>query len=512
MDRAIVGVAMTTTRRKPTWQQLCREHAVDMAHAKAVKRLAVELFHATRPWHQLPDSLLPILDVGALLHNVGLQDDPPNHHTRGREIILERGLAHFDLQQTAMIACLVVFHRKRARAGREPLFELIPTEQWLPTLLLAAILRVADGLDYSQDGAMRIVSARECSSGIALIASGEESADAAGNIARANRKADLWNATADIPIAVYSDDDAPASRVWLTPSHSIGEAAPRMLRFYFEQLAAHAGEGSAHTVTDIHQARVATRRMRSALKVFSEAFPPEEIEPFTADLRWIAGLLGDVRDDDVFRSAVEKAAATLSLSNEGTVVRLLAETGRERDAHLALLRSGLHSQRFQELLRSLPPCLAALENREVPSPTLGDRAPRLLRRQWKRVRRWRDHIAERPEPETLHELRIAIKRLRYTADFLRGLYGDGLDELLSDCTALQDMLGEIHDVDVFTARLDAHAPASAEDLRVVHALVVHWLREQAALRGEFAHRWCEFAGRTAHRRLLSVFADGMLSS
>jgi triphosphatase len=203
----------------------------------------------------------------------------------------------------------------------------------------------------------------------------------------------------------------------------------------------------------VHQMRVGVRRLRSALALFGAVLPEVQIAPLKDDLRWLGGELGPARDLDVF------LADTLEpLANH---FRDLPELKRLRDEALLLraesyerVRAAVDSRRYTELVLRLGRFLAARswrnqaldpDSAQLFQPAR-ERTRPLLARRYKKVRRLGKRLRELTVPEK-HALRIQVKKLRYAAEFLRGLHpGKAADKLVQRASRLQDGLGHLNDV------------------------------------------------------------------
>ncbi|PMP83441.1 MAG: hypothetical protein C0184_05295, partial [Chloroflexus aggregans] len=167
-------------------EQLLVAYRVDRAHARQVANHALTLFDALSVSHMWSARARSLVEAGALLHNVGLTTDPPEHHLVGRDIILRHDLG--DETAQAIIAAIVALHRRKPRARIEPTILCLNKRYRELALQLAAIVRVADGFDYSQSQTTQLqVTAQH--GRLSLIASGPH---AAVDSERALTKADLW--------------------------------------------------------------------------------------------------------------------------------------------------------------------------------------------------------------------------------------------------------------------------------------------------------------------------------
>ncbi len=211
-----------------------------------------------------------------------------------------------------------------------------------------------------------------------------------------------------------------------------------------------AGACAGVTPVPVHQMRVATRRLRSALTVLKHVAAFPDLAPLSAALRDTAARLGAARDWDVFLGGTAKRIE-LAFPDEPRVRALLAAARRRRHAAYAELRAYLSSAAFRELEVGLA-CASVLrpwEREDTPDPRLHQDttvfAGMALDHQVKRVRRAGRGLATL-SIESLHELRKDCKRLRYTAEFFLPLFPDKpARRFVKQLAALQEELGALND-------------------------------------------------------------------
>lgn len=191
-----------------TLDTLMTRYDVDTAHARHVADLALTLFDATKDIHGLPSRMRQLLEVGALLHNVGLHIDQPLHHIIGRDIVLDVSLPELDAEEQAIVACLVAFHRKKVHPEFEPAYLRLRKKDQQHALRLAAMLRIADGLDYSESQTTQIRACTATASQVTLHLCGVQSAE---NGERALKKADLWRKVLQRELAIALDTASSAT-------------------------------------------------------------------------------------------------------------------------------------------------------------------------------------------------------------------------------------------------------------------------------------------------------------
>ena len=172
--------------------ELFRRHRVDMEHARHVAELALALFDRAREHHGLTEASRRFLEQGALLHNVGLNADPDRHHSAGRDILLETPLVEFSEEQRRMLAAMIYLHRKpiTPKKLKKKWVADLPAAQRREALEMAALIRMADGLDYSLSQTTRVTGARASTARIEIIVAGPQ---AEMDAVRAQEKADLWD-------------------------------------------------------------------------------------------------------------------------------------------------------------------------------------------------------------------------------------------------------------------------------------------------------------------------------
>jgi hypothetical protein len=189
-------------------EALCQQYRVDMAHAKHISALATQIFDATEAVHRLAPNMRPLLEAAALVHNIAYEIDPPNHHLRGRDILMNTPLRGFSDDERRILACTTSFHRKKVHPDAEPVYTALPEDLRRDVLALSAILRIADGLDHSQTQSTVIDALHLNANQVEIVVSGEHAAEDA---AQAQKKADLWAKVFPVPVRILPASIAPSS-------------------------------------------------------------------------------------------------------------------------------------------------------------------------------------------------------------------------------------------------------------------------------------------------------------
>lgn len=198
----------------------------------------------------------------------------------------------------------------------------------------------------------------------------------------------------------------------------------------------------------IHQMRVATRRLRAALRLFAPLLPSTLPATITDPLRELMELLGRARDLDVLLTEIAEPVLK-ALPDEPRLAALVGIiTARRFDARSAALHF-LGEQRYGASLLQVLAALHGLEESAAATATgltLIDFANSRLRRLRNKVRTLAAR-ARTDDPASLHALRIAIKRLRYALEFFAPLASPkAMRRMLAQLASLQDTLGQINDL------------------------------------------------------------------
>src|SRR5262249_54515903 len=208
-------------------------------------------------------------------------------------------------------------------------------------------------------------------------------------------------------------------------------------------------------IEEVHQMRVATRRLRGALRVFGDILPPEA-GTLHDELRWIADRLAPARDLDVQLERLGSTADELGLE-AGHIRPYRSWLEAERRKVQAALDEALSSTRFGRLLQ----LLKSQQEWTTQLTIAEDDGPRRLRRAYKRLKRRAGELDANSSTADLHKVRIRAKWLRYTAEFFEPAYGQPARRLAQRAVVLQDLLGDFQDGVVSTQRIHEAVDAAA---------------------------------------------------
>lgn len=123
----------------------------DWPHARQVMCLSTQLFEATLSLHYLDRSALYLLERAAFLHNAGTLIEQRHHHKHSFRLIKETSLPDFTDEERHEIACIARYHRRALPSKDHREFAALSPVARKRVSSLAALLRIADALDYHHD-------------------------------------------------------------------------------------------------------------------------------------------------------------------------------------------------------------------------------------------------------------------------------------------------------------------------------------------------------------------------
>jgi CHAD domain-containing protein len=250
----------------------------------------------------------------------------------------------------------------------------------------------------------------------------------------------------------------------------------------------------------VHQARVATRRLRSDLKTFGPVLDPVWNRHTRSELRWIGAILGAVRDIDVLGARVPTPAETaLDCRGEDEIRARLAARRRESSNELA---GALRSDRYLNLLDRLH---AGMSSPRFSVDGHGEKAtvrglgpdeparhalPLLLGIHWEKLRRRVAKTGSVPTDTQLHRIRIGSKQLRYGAEVAEPIMGKTARRTARRAEDVQTILGDHHDAVAAVHWLEQiPADGTTEASFVAGGMAADARRRQADLRKQWRGAW-----------------------
>jgi inorganic triphosphatase YgiF len=237
----------------------------------------------------------------------------------------------------------------------------------------------------------------------------------------------------------------------------------------------------------VHQARVAVRRLRSAIRLWEPILPEEFVARFESRWQDFAGSLGDARNWDVFFS--ETLPTLRQFFPTGAEIDSLTRHAQRRCRSCRrAVKATLKSTEYSRLLLDFTAAVLALP--ESDAGKLEKFVPRCLNKRAKRVNE-RAELAVTGDVAARHRLRVAFKQLRYALEFFTTLLtGPTLPNYHHSATALQELLGTLNDLAVAT-QLVAEALPGKKGQAIEAWLLARGeslLPELATVLGDFQHQ------------------------
>jgi inorganic triphosphatase YgiF len=267
---------------------------------------------------------------------------------------------------------------------------------------------------------------------------------------------------------------------------------------------------SGDAVTAIHQMRVALRRLRALLGLFQRSFPCAEFLTFRTTAKAIAGILGEARNWDVFLELLRNGPVKAFPENSG-LAEIMEQSEQHRKAAYAGVRKLLAAPETTRFVLSLQAfvvrhgwrnTLAPEALSRLTEPAINFTIANLNRMQGKLARRGKNLGGFAPHQR--HEIRIALKKIRYAADVFAGVFaGSELRGHTNITARLQDQLGIFNDMITaqdMVARLDTSSPAA----NFATGIITGWCGHSATQDDEaLATAWKKF------RKLKPLASSGL---
>lgn len=234
----------------------------------------------------------------------------------------------------------------------------------------------------------------------------------------------------------------------------------RQVRQLTEQLD---GIRQGEDIECIHRARVASRRLRAALRMFCDCWGRKKIESWREQIRRITRSLGSARDKDVqIEFLCGMLGATADRAHVPGVARILAQAEQQREL---LQPSVLEAVRRLEASKVLHAMQAATKKILAspaaegiePSDFTYDQTRQFVLQRLEQMLLDQDSLDDPDDYRNHHAMRIAAKRLRYTLEIAKPNYGGQLDGIIEATKKVQSLLGDVHDCDVWLRHLGTFA-------------------------------------------------------
>ncbi|MBK8823517.1 MAG: Ppx/GppA family phosphatase [Anaerolineales bacterium] len=144
--------------REQVWTSALRlgeKYQFDREHAELVSYLAGRLFDQSQDLHELDDENKLLLEVAALLHDIGHFINTVDHHKHGYYILKANPLIGLTEERQNIVANIIQYHRKATPSLQDDNFRSLHPKDRLIVIKLSALMRLADGLDVSHTGRVK---------------------------------------------------------------------------------------------------------------------------------------------------------------------------------------------------------------------------------------------------------------------------------------------------------------------------------------------------------------------
>lgn len=339
--------------------------------------------------------------------------------------------------------------------------------------------------------------------------------------------------TARPPEAALRTPKERKTRPGVRTTDTMAAAADKILLFHLERMIEREeGTRLGRDIEELHDMRVATRRMRAALRLLDPFLDAESMRPFLRALRRTGRTLGAVRDLDVFWEKSEHYLQGLPDGHLADLDPLLSaweeEHARRRTEMLAYLDGrayGAFKERFARFLDEpgAGALKVVLDTGGVRPYRVVDVLPYLLYEHAAEVWAYDEHTKGPLVPLVrFHHLRMAAKGLRYAFEFFQEVLGPGAKDLISAVRRLQDHLGDLQDAVVTCNVLRDYltwgtwGPPNVGKVSMPDSVVVapgvaaYMAARQSELQrlvNTFPDVWADVSGPDFRRRLAGVVAE-----
>lgn len=486
----------TTDFKEWSLEALLEYYGADNCQAEKARNNALTLFDELSMYHFLGQEEREILGIAAFLKDIAALAFPEEETQISTEILLSHPIKGLKTWEILMLALIIELQNPCIRE-KNCISILNTSSIKLPAglqnkaLTLAAILRPVNAFNSSykiQQG-----KAKQLQNAIEIEVIGEENQKF---VKKGEKKGELWRYLFERKLTFVQATDREIidmeekkeesaakeageettekfkeeaekekkaekkkrklKKVTVKPTDSMAGLASRIFSYQFSSMLAHEkGTIKGEDIEELHDMRVAVRRMRAASKIFEQYVDFNQLEPHLKELRKTLGVLGEVRDLDVFREKAENYLKTLSAEHEHDLDPLFTIISEKREKARIEMRDYLESDKHNRFKQEFATLLSSPEALTLPTTNkkhdalphrVIDVLPAILYARMADITAYSEWVEGPYLPiARLHRLRIAAKGIRYTLEFFESVLGEDAKTLIQDFKTLQDHLGNLHD-------------------------------------------------------------------
>jgi CHAD domain-containing protein len=281
---------------------------------------------------------------------------------------------------------------------------------------------------------------------------------------------------------------------------TVDEAARRSITTRLGEVRAFEGRiNGVAEADDVHDMRVASRRLRAALELFDRK---RQFRRAEKSVRALGDALGEVREIHVQLAWLRESSKQLAEKDRAGLETLRAEREAKLPRRIERLQAAL-GEWSSDGVATVEAALTALD---IGGRLGGRRIRGRVNRRLKSVKQRVAAVLKSSDPRSAHRLRIGAKKLRYLAELCQPAFPAEMDAAIDRVSPLQETLGELHDADVhvpliekFLVRADAAAQPGALSL----------LRNEMAKRELLASQLCDALAQLRDEKTLEQLRDAL---
>ena len=264
----------------------------------------------------------------------------------------------------------------------------------------------------------------------------------------------------------------------------------------------------------VHSMRVASRRLRSALRDFTPYLRKRALSAMLKELKDIADALGEVRDQDVAIMALEKMVHHAPADFSPALKQFIDAKREVRDRSREELKAILEQTQLKQLESAFTASVeeaTATRDQSKPQITFQEMSRVIILGRLKELEKLSVGLFQPYEIETLHDMRIAAKRLRYAIELFQQCWRRSIAGYAKRTARLQTALGDVHDCDVWMESvgreiLNARKQKEPDRIAALMWLLSHLVKLRTKhLRAGFV-RWSEWEKQDISGKLRAILA------
>lgn len=290
------------------------------------------------------------------------------------------------------------------------------------------------------------------------------------------------------------------------PEDSMAEGGRKILLAELCRMLQHEeGSRTGENIEDVHDMRVAIRRMRSTIRLLKPYVKRKHIRAYNRDLRRLGRALGAVRDLDVMIGQIQAYQSTLDAEGQSALQPVVGALVARRDEARTDLNDYLDTKSYHRVMKSfcdflMQPLPERAHKDGVVPYQVRHVLPMLISDRLSAVRAY-ETVLQEADAKTLHRLRIEFKRLRYLLSLFQDVLGPQVGEVVEEIRTIQDFLGHLNDGTVARSRLK---DMLVDENPAVTGYLNYLAAQEVGLKDGFMAAWTRFNSRKIQQKLASV--------